>query len=68
MLVLNGKQLSQHREHLFTFLCRVLQSLKLGKRLPESQFTTLKVAAKGQQSVYGMFKKTTTVESSGSET
>ncbi|PMD27392.1 hypothetical protein NA56DRAFT_561796 [Hyaloscypha hepaticicola] len=45
----------------------VLESLKLGKRLPETQFTNLKVAAKGQQSVYGMFKKTNSVTSSGSE-
>jgi hypothetical protein len=32
--------------------------MKAGKRLPETQFSNLKVAAKGQQSVYGMFKKT----------
>jgi hypothetical protein len=35
----------------------VLESLKHGKRLPEAQFTNLKIAAKGQQSVYGIFKK-----------
>ncbi|KAE9377927.1 hypothetical protein N431DRAFT_435100 [Stipitochalara longipes BDJ] len=46
----------------------VLESLKLGKRLPEAQFTNLKVAAKGQQSVYGMFKKANSLESFGSET
>ena len=38
-------------------LLRVLQCLKLGRRLPEAQFSNLKIAAKGQQSVYGMFKK-----------
>lgn len=35
----------------------VLESIKVGKRLPETQYTNLKVAPKGQQSVYGMFKK-----------
>ncbi|RDL37860.1 BRCT protein [Venustampulla echinocandica] len=38
----------------------VLESLRLGKRQSETQFSNLKVAAKGQQSVYSMFKKTTT--------
>ncbi|KAG9238107.1 hypothetical protein BJ875DRAFT_87260 [Amylocarpus encephaloides] len=37
----------------------VLESLKAGKRLPETQFTNLKVAAKRQKSVYSMFKQTT---------
>jgi hypothetical protein len=37
---------------------RVLESIKVGRRLPETQFSNLKVSAKGQQSVYGMFKKT----------
>ncbi|KAF4631060.1 hypothetical protein G7Y89_g7067 [Cudoniella acicularis] len=36
----------------------VLESMKAGKRLPETQFTNLKVAAKGQQSVYRMFSQT----------
>ncbi|KAI9878376.1 MAG: hypothetical protein M1830_001081 [Pleopsidium flavum] len=35
----------------------VLESIKAGKRLPEAQFSTMKIAAKGQQSVYGMFTK-----------
>ncbi|CAG8957448.1 hypothetical protein HYFRA_00011429 [Hymenoscyphus fraxineus] len=35
----------------------VLDSLKAGKRLPESQYSNLKVAAKSQQSVYGFFQK-----------
>jgi hypothetical protein len=39
-------------------LGRVLESLKAGKRLQETPFANLKVAAKGQQSVYDMFKKT----------
>lgn len=38
-------------------LTRVLESIKAGKRMPEAQFSNLKIAAKGQQSVYGMFKK-----------
>jgi hypothetical protein len=32
---------------------RVLESLKAGKRLPEARFSNLKVALKGQDSVYG---------------
>ncbi|CAD6448851.1 83eb6286-febd-4979-aea5-cad02acdcf12 [Sclerotinia trifoliorum] len=36
----------------------VLESIKAGKRLPETRFSNLKVAPKSQQSVYGMFKKT----------
>jgi hypothetical protein len=51
----------------FLHFYRILESLKLGKRLPETQFTNLKLAAKGQQSVYGMFKKTNNLGSSGSE-
>ncbi|KUJ11925.1 uncharacterized protein LY89DRAFT_673732 [Mollisia scopiformis] len=42
----------------------VLESIKAGKRLPETQFSNLKVAAKGQQSVYGMFKKSNSTASS----
>lgn len=34
---------------------RVLESIKAGKRLPEARFANLKVASKGQQSVYGLF-------------
>jgi len=41
-----------------------LESLKFGKRLPETQFSILKLAAKGQQSVYSMFKKTSSAGSS----
>lgn len=40
-----------------------LESMKTGRRLPETQFSNLKVAAKGQQSVYSMFKKTHSIES-----
>ncbi|KAL2073678.1 hypothetical protein VTL71DRAFT_11004 [Oculimacula yallundae] len=36
----------------------VLESLKAGKRLSETSFSNLKVAPKGQKSVYGMFKRT----------
>lgn len=43
---------------LCSHLGRVLESLKAGKRLQETPFANLKVAAKGQQSVYDMFKKT----------
>ncbi|KAI8673933.1 BRCT domain-containing protein [Fusarium keratoplasticum] len=35
----------------------VLESLKAGKRLPEARFSNMKVAAKAQGSVYGMFAK-----------
>lgn len=34
---------------------RVLESIKSGKRLPEAKFANLKLATKGQQSVYGAF-------------
>lgn len=33
----------------------VLESLKVGRRLPEARFGNLKVASKGQPSVYGVF-------------
>ncbi|OTB09137.1 hypothetical protein M426DRAFT_316427 [Hypoxylon sp. CI-4A] len=33
----------------------ILESVKAGKRLPETRFSNLKVASKGQQSVYGVF-------------
>ena len=62
-----SKFLRQSMGDILTLLYRVLESLKHGKRLPEVQFTNLKVAAKGQQSVYGMFKKATSM-GSGSET
>jgi hypothetical protein len=48
-------------------VCRALESLKLGKRLPETQFSNLKVAAKGQQSVYSMFKTNSMESSEGIE-
>lgn len=47
---------------------RVLESLKAGKRLPETSFSNLKVAPKGQSSVYSMFKKTDSTESKDSDT
>lgn len=47
-----------------TYSLRALESIKAGKRIPETQFSNLKVAAKGQQSVYGMFKKTSSTASS----
>lgn len=39
-------------------LLRVIESLKVGKRLPEAQFSNMSLAPKSQKSVYGMFKKT----------
>ncbi|KAJ4422530.1 hypothetical protein N0V82_002864 [Gnomoniopsis sp. IMI 355080] len=38
----------------------VLESLKAGRRLPEAKFGNLKVASKGQPSVYGSFTKQAT--------
>ncbi|KAI0813171.1 BRCA1 C terminus domain-containing protein [Xylaria sp. FL0064] len=41
----------------------VLESIKAGKRLPEARFAELKIASKGQQSVYNLYsgqKDTTT--------
>ncbi|KAL7936582.1 hypothetical protein V8C35DRAFT_236785 [Trichoderma chlorosporum] len=35
----------------------VLQSLREGKRLPEARFSSLKMAAKAQNSVYGLYSK-----------
>ncbi|KAI1762033.1 hypothetical protein GGR53DRAFT_444648 [Hypoxylon sp. FL1150] len=35
----------------------VLDSIKAGKRLPETQFSNLKVALKGQQSVFGLYSR-----------
>jgi hypothetical protein len=45
---------------------RVLESIKAGKRLPEARFANLKLASKGQQSVYGLFGGA--LKSSGSST
>lgn len=43
---------------MYTYLFnRVLESVKAGTRLPETPFADLRVAAKGQQSVYGIFKQ-----------
>ncbi|KAI1140386.1 hypothetical protein F5Y05DRAFT_378210 [Hypoxylon sp. FL0543] len=35
----------------------VLESIKAGKRLPEARFSNLKIAPKGQQSVYGLYSR-----------
>ncbi|ETS81299.1 hypothetical protein PFICI_06301 [Pestalotiopsis fici W106-1] len=35
----------------------IMESIKAGKRLPEARFSNLKMAAKGQQSVFGMASK-----------
>ncbi|OMP85048.1 DNA repair protein REV1 [Diplodia seriata] len=35
----------------------VVESVRAGKRLPEAGFSNLKIAAAGQKSVYGMFKR-----------
>ncbi|KAI2473275.1 hypothetical protein F4781DRAFT_381229 [Annulohypoxylon bovei var. microspora] len=35
----------------------VIESIKAGKRLPEAKFGTLKIASKGQQSVYGLYSE-----------
>ncbi|KAL6907108.1 hypothetical protein GGI43DRAFT_380624 [Trichoderma evansii] len=39
----------------------VLESLKEGKRLPEARFSHLKIAAKAQNSVYGLYSKQDTI-------
>ncbi|KAI0536339.1 BRCA1 C terminus domain-containing protein [Xylaria digitata] len=35
----------------------VLESIKAGKRLPESRFADLKIASKGQQSMYSLYSR-----------
>ncbi|KAH8169208.1 hypothetical protein LIA77_11334 [Sarocladium implicatum] len=45
----------------------VLESLKAGKRLPEARFATLKVAPKGQASVYGRYAGQLSSERSNSD-
>jgi len=37
--------------------CRVLSSIRLNARQPESRFSSLKLAAKGQNSVYDMLQR-----------
>ena len=57
-------------DHKLTLQNRVLESLKAGKRLSETPFSNLKVAPKGQKSVYALFQKTNSTGSiadSGSE-
>ncbi|KAI4196125.1 MAG: hypothetical protein LQ350_006761 [Teloschistes chrysophthalmus] len=41
----------------------VLESLKVGKRLPEARFSNITLAQKGQKSVYAMFSKEQSLES-----
>lgn len=38
----------------------VLESIKAGKRLPEARFSNLKMASRGQQSVYGLYSMSKT--------
>ncbi|RYP57277.1 hypothetical protein DL769_009590 [Monosporascus sp. CRB-8-3] len=45
----------------------VLESIRADKRLVEAKFSNLKIASRGQQSVYGMYTKSAQAESSGSE-
>lgn len=40
-----------------TDICRVLESIKAGRRLPESRFAPLKLAQKTQGSVFGMMNR-----------
>ncbi|KAH8821104.1 hypothetical protein F5884DRAFT_74433 [Xylogone sp. PMI_703] len=44
----------------------ILESIRAGKRLQEAQFSNLKTAPKGQQSVYSIFKKADSSTSMGS--
>ena len=39
-----------------TDMCRVLESVKAARRLPESRFSPLKLAQKTQNSVFGMLR------------
>ncbi|RYP02936.1 hypothetical protein DL764_005513 [Monosporascus ibericus] len=45
----------------------VLESIRAGKRLVEAKFSNLKIASRGQPSVYGMYTKPAHTGSSGSE-
>ncbi|RYP92995.1 hypothetical protein DL770_000869 [Monosporascus sp. CRB-9-2] len=45
----------------------VLESIKAGKRLVEAKFSNLKIASRGQHSIYGVYTKSAQAESSGSE-
>lgn len=51
-------------ENFHLLVSRVIASLKVGKRQAEAPFVNLKIAAKGQRSVYGMFKKPVNPEGS----
>ena len=42
---------------MLTDICRVLESIKAGRRLPESRFAPLKLAQKSQGSVFGMLNR-----------
>jgi hypothetical protein len=44
---------------------RVLESLKVGKRLPEARFANVRVAARGQGSVYGRYAERVTPAAAG---
>lgn len=64
MLESNGKTFRKRVRKHRLLSHRVLESMDAGKRLPEAQFTNLKVAAKGQQTVYGIFRKADSTGSS----
>lgn len=42
-----------------TDICRVLESIKVGRRLPESRFAPLRLAQKSQSSVFAMLNRST---------
>jgi hypothetical protein len=52
---------------LLTIEYRALESLKAGKRQAEAPYVNLKIAPKGQQSVYNIFKKTSRLKPAGAE-
>lgn len=56
-----GLLLSAVLDGMFANIVRILESMKAGKRLPETTFANLKVAPKSQKSVYGMFKKSESI-------
>ena len=47
---------SGHSRIQITDICRVVESIKANRRLPESQFSPLKLAPKSQNSVLGMMR------------
>ncbi|KAK8042252.1 DNA repair protein REV1 [Apiospora rasikravindrae] len=54
---LAGTKLQKEIQKVRGAAVKILESIRAGKRLPETRFSNVKVASKGQQSVLGLYSK-----------